>query len=390
MFSFRQTDQTRCPWHRVVMMVGLFVAVVIVLRIGSGVASLNPAWDEVPMHTEYRVVQNILAHNWALSSLFDFEDTKGPALFWAYAAWAEIFGDDIHSLRLFSNLLFILSAWPLTILAWRAGIRGWPLIVVGLLYILLPDVAVLGQLFMSEPLFLLGALWLLVVFITGVGDEVDPKRRFLSPFIFCVILSLLLHVRLHAVIYAGAIVLASTVHFGLKRSWPWWIASLIAGLTRVPLWLHWEGLVSPVYQDRYGLGIRFDSLTYTLIALLPCTFVMLCGVVIAMINQARDRRTDPPSELTPDESQGGIASAPFRSVLVGGVIIGLLLGVLAQPDLSRQVGDDGGRFLGMIATSMQPMLHRPTLLSLTITVSAMVGGGFSISIVMPREVLRIA
>jgi len=76
----------------------------------------------------------------------------------------------------------------------------------------------------------------------------------LGEFEHLVLLAILLHNRIHAVAFAGAICLTA---FGRDRlrSWPWWLACVLAGICRLPLWMRWGGLVSPEYQSMHGLGL---------------------------------------------------------------------------------------------------------------------------------------
>lgn len=335
----------------------LFVAVMLLVRFCTDISS-QPIWDEDYMYAENHVVQNIVDNNWSAKSMLDYEDTKGPVFFWIYAGWAELAGSDLDSLRLFSNILFILCAIPFVILARYAGLAGWRLLLAGIMFVLLPDLVVLSQLFMSEPLFIFGALWLLVIFICG-SESARPVKYLI---IYTILLSLMLHIRVHAVVYAGAIVLVASKRDGIIKSWSWWLATLIAGLSRVPLWLRWEGLVTPAFHDRYGLGFRLDSLTYLLIALLPVTTVMLA----AFLSGKRDRR-----------------SKQSYLIIFAGAGCGLVLGILSCPDIAREAGADGSRFMGPVASALQPLLDKGMWLNVVIAVLSALGGAALFCTIMP-------
>tara|TARA_Y100000591_G_scaffold201881_1_gene174671 strand:- start:80 stop:790 length:711 start_codon:yes stop_codon:yes gene_type:complete len=159
------------------------------------------------------------------------------------------------------------------------------------------------------------------------------------------------------------------------RSWPWWLASIIAGLLRVPLWIRWGGLVSPDYQNLHGLGLRLESLTYLGAALLPlvgifllvflwryrwCRWWLLCplgallGLVLAMV--AMPDLTIPAGEvdlsLRHDRYQGVIATTvlmlggggPASSFLLGlACVLGLAsLGAFAALAFELDVEDAVG------------------------------------------------
>jgi len=143
-----------------------------------------------------------------------------------------------------------------------------------------------------------------------------------------VLLSILLHSRVHAVATAGALCLVALEREG-ARSWPWWLACLLAGLSRIPLWIRWGGLVSPEYQSMHGLGMGLDGSAYLLAALLPWTAVFV-GPLLT------DRRW-----------------RERLAVPVVGAVLGTFLLALATPDLGERMtfGEKTPlRYLGMTAT----------------------------------------
>ncbi|NOG52741.1 MAG: hypothetical protein HND57_00160 [Planctomycetes bacterium] len=233
-------------------------------------------WDESYM---VPVVQEIIRDNWSHASMLDYQDTKGPVLFWAYAAWGQVCGSEASSLRSLSMLLATLCAWPAALIAWRVWRyteqtyrqKAWLTVLSVALIWLLPYQPVLSQLFMSEPLFNLLSLWAVACAIIGFERQTDPKRHALPwalTVAYTLVLVLLVHVRVQAVVIAGAVCLTAVLTVGIRGSACWWMASAIAGLSRIPLWLRWDGLVSPEFQDRYGLGFRLDALTYVVVAAL--------------------------------------------------------------------------------------------------------------------------
>ena len=107
----------------------------------------------------------------------------------------------------------------------------------------LPFEAVLAQLVMGESSYVLGVALMLAVVVWGSATRTDDppgrERRFLGPFLYALVLVVLLHSRIHVVPIAGGVCLALFCRDGF-RSWPWWVASIIAGLLRIPLWVRWR------------------------------------------------------------------------------------------------------------------------------------------------------
>ncbi|MBL1219021.1 MAG: hypothetical protein D8M59_16190 [Planctomycetes bacterium] len=294
-------------------------------------------WDESYM---VPVVQEIIRDNWSHASMLDYQDTKGPVLFWAYAAWGQVCGSEASSLRSLSMLLATLCAWPAALIAWRVWRyteqtyrqKAWLTVLSVALIWLLPYQPVLSQLFMSEPLFNLLSLWAVACAIIGFERQTDPKRHALPwalTVAYTLVLVLLVHVRVQAVVIAGAVCLTAVLTVGIRGSACWWMASAIAGLSRIPLWLRWDGLVSPEFQDRYGLGFRLDALTYVVVALLPISAVFL---------------------WLPERQ------SVKRTLAVAGAaaVFGALLGFAAQPDLA--LTSDSGRYMGLVATFFRDYL----------------------------------
>ncbi len=332
--------------NSVLIAVAITLVASLTLRFGTNIAALGPTWDEPFMQ---RVVESIVTDGWTVENTIDYQDTKGPSFFWTYAALGQLMGAGIDDLRLMTLAMFILTGVPLGLIAARCGLSSRQIGGAAALYVLLPYNAILGQMFMSEPSFMLGSMFLLVIFVWGFGNDFRSQRRAAGPIAFGLLLSILLHHRIHAVAFAGAAVLVSFER-DRWRSWPWWLACLAAGLTRLPLYLRWDGLVSPEYQDRLGIGLRLDSLTYLAISLLPCTVVLLWP---ALMDRSFRR---------------------WRRWIAAAAVLGLAFGVLAVPDLSLTAQDGRARYLGMVATALRPLQTGPVLL---VAIAALSTIGFS-------------
>lgn len=365
------------------------VVVAIAMRLASGAGSSGPRFDEQWIVTP---IVDLVVDGWSVETAIDFEETKGPGLIWTYAVWGSLLdvgsgvdGDDaapLGPLRLFTMVWFVLGALPLLMLARWAGVRGAGVVGVAALYVLLPQNAVLGQLLMSESIFIAGSLAMLAVFVWSV-DGVSSRRtttwldtpdwsdgrsgprglvepdqgprglgahqRLIGPVVVGLLLVWLLHTRIHAVAFAGAICVVATVRDG-RRSWPWWLACALAGLSRIPLALRWGGLVSPMYREMHQLGgedetVVLANVTYLLAALVPLTGVFLI------------RRWGVAARAS-DGAVGALADR--RWMPIAGAVAGALLGLLASPALAGRLpapplwaerAPDGiVRYLGAAAT----------------------------------------
>ena len=313
----------------------LVLAVGLALRHGTNVLDKGAFFDEgntrVPIDT-------LVADGWSVSRAIDFEETKGPAMIWTYAVWGSVLGGDLNSLRLLSVLFFILGVVPLLLICQRCGMRGPQLPLAAGLYVLLPYNAALAQLLMSESSFVLGSLCLMYLFTWGFGTTPDTQRRVLGPVLFGVMLSILLHHRIHAVAFAGGACLVAFER-DRERSWPWWLACVAAGLSRVPLWIRWGGLVSPDYQGAHDLGFGLESVTYLAAAFAPVTAVFLWPA----LTDARHRTR--------------------RWMVWVGAATGLGLGLLASPSMAQTLAyldKEPRRFLGTVNSAMQTVSSAPT------------------------------
>ncbi len=288
----------------------LFIVVfAFVLRGVTNITARGPIFDE---RWITRPIADLIRNGWSIDRAIDFQETKGPALIWPYAVGGAMLIDDpkevagpdapaggkrgrapeawdppiiggpvpappqmLSALRLISILCFALAVIPLLILASACGIRGPPLLLVTVLFALLPQLAILGQLVMGEISFVLIALVMLAVVAWGCGVGNGTRHPVAGPVLYAILLAVLLHSRVHAAPFAVAVALA-TFQRESWRSWPWWVASLAGGLLRLPLWVRWGGPVSSDFQQLHGVGLRLESLTYLAAAMvLPLGIFLL-------------------------------------------------------------------------------------------------------------------
>ncbi len=307
---------------------GVLAAVAAGLRLATHVADRPAIWDEKRMSP---VIEALTERGWTVETAIDYQDTKGPAFFWLYGAAAEITGPDVTRLRPLSAALFALCGIPLGLVAARCGVRGWSVALLAFLWALLPYNAVLGQLFMSEPSFMLGGLALGAVFMWGVGDLRHAGHPVAGPILFGALVAVLLHHRVHAVAWALAAVLVAVARLGPRGAWPWLAACAAAGASRLPLYLRWGGFVSGDYQERLGLGLSPESLVYLAATLAPVTAVLTVPIVTSALRRRRWRAV------------AGVSAA---------AVAGLVLGLVAAPDISETALDGKPRFDGMVATTV--------------------------------------
>ena len=332
------------------------------LRWGTQVADRGHVFDE---RWITRPIAEIIRNGWTVDTAIDFQETKGPGLIWPYAAAGaalvtdplEVAADDsptggrggadrdvwssptkggplpappgmLAALRLVSVLCFVLSAVPLLVVTSRCGVRGPPLLVAIVMLALLPQFVVFGQIVMGEASFVLLTLLMVLVVLWGLGFGNATRRRIAGPVLYGLCLVLLLHSRPHAAAWGAAVCLAAFSRESW-RSWPWWVATLAAGLLRLPLWWRWGGLVSSDFQNLHGMGVRLESVTYLTAALAPLLGVLLVGWLLRSARQG-------------------------TGWVIGGLACGAVLAVLApvQPalpgtlDLTAQLD----RYQGMVAT----------------------------------------
>lgn len=336
-------------WLWIIASILTVIVLAVGLRYGTRILSFGPTFDE-----RFTIVPigDLITQGWSIKTAIDFEETKGPTLIWSYALMSKLIGRELNDLRLISIIWICLSIWPLLQIAWWCGLRRWKLWLAALLYLLLPYNLVLGELVMSEPLFMLNALLLMLAFMWGLDIDGGRGHPVAGPVLFAVLLSMALHNRVHAVAFAGAACMIALERDGL-RSWPWWTACLIGGVSRVPLWMHWGGLVSPAYQSMHGLGFSPQSMTYLAAALAPWTGLLLWPALMR-----RDIR------------------AGARWLVAAGAMVGLVLAWLAPVDYRQTLPFDeveNARFLGLTATGVRMISADPVMQRVLTTILAMVG-----------------
>lgn len=318
------------------------------LRYGTAILSLSDVRDEALMKEP---IDDILEKGWSVETAIDYQEVKGPIFFWCYAVGAEVFGGDMNGLRMVSVLFYIASAVPFLLILRRCGGHGVLLLAGAGLYVLLPYNSIVGQLLMSEPSFIFFAMWLMWIFIWGFDTAPERGHPILGPVLFAVVLSVLLHHRPHAAAFAGAAVLVAFERDGFK-SWRWWLAGAIAGLSRLPLWHRWGGLVTSDYQEIFDLGLRIECQTYLLAAILPATAVFLWPAMVEASNRTR------------------------RWWIAVGGGVGLLLALFAQPDLHAMVGTAKPQqeYAGVVKTALNTLLPVGTTQQITLGALATLGG----------------
>lgn len=344
----------------------LTVAIALGLRCGTNVLKKPAIFDEPYIAAP---VFDLLQQGWSVRTAIDFQETKGPGLIWPYAAIGEAVGSRLNDLRLISAAFFALGVVPLLAIARRCGVRGAGLIVVAALYALLPYHAVLGQMMMSEPSFValsLAACWLFFAGQPrertgdGIASSQQPRRlrehsvaRIAATAAFAIVLCILLHNRVHALALAAGVCLTAWQAAGLRGAMPWALACVIAGLSRIPLWLRWGGLVSPRFQDVHGLGVSIAGQTYLLAAFAP-----LVAIFIWPAMAREDCRTR-------------------RWMVILGGLVGLALSLLAMPELGQTMRFEDlvvSQYAGIIATAVRSMSDQIVVQSMALGVLAIVGG----------------
>ncbi len=349
--TFRIRENARCLGigFLVILLAGLGA------RWGTNVLAKDTVRDEHLMRVP---IDDILHRGWSIETAIDYQEVKGPTFYWSYALACQLIGDSINHMRLVSVLFFIGSGVAVLLIASWCGMSGWRLPAVAALYVLLPYNLPQGQLLMSEPSFLFFAGLTMLAFVWGFGATPGEEKRLWGPVLFAIALSVLLHHRPHAIAFAGAAALVSLGRDGV-RCWPWWLACFAAGVSRLPLWARWGGLVTSDYQGVFGLGVCSDCMTYLLMALLPVTFVFLWPA----LSQRELRRT--------------------WWWTAGGAIAGLALGIIALPDLEARLeftiqstGEvvDCAAFAGILATAVKSVGAEGVLRSLLIALLSGVGG----------------
>ena len=341
-----QPTTTARPWFAGAVLLVLVAG--IALRYATNVLDKGPVYDEQYIR---QPIDDLLALGWSVETAIDFTETKGPTLIWVYALAGRVVGAELNDLRLVSVFFFVTGVVPLLLICRACGLSGPRLPLVAAFYVLLPRTAALGQLVMSEPSFIWWSLWLLWAFVWGFGHSSGTQRSVAGPVLVGVLLAILLHLRVHAVAFAAAMVLVAFER-DRWRSWPWWTACAVAGLSRVPLISRWGGLVSPEYQGAHSLGANPASVTYLAAALVPMMAVLLWPGLL-------DRR-----------------SAPRRWMIAAGAGVGLVLAVAARPSFTETLtvlDMQVKRYLGLVELSLRRIDLTPWLAVVMLGVLAVVG-----------------
>jgi len=256
-------EQTNVPW--ILGAVFLVLVVLFGLRWSSSILSKGATFDEkyitVPINT-------LINEGWSVETAIDYQETKGPAMIWTYAFFGKLLGGSLNDLRLVSVWSSIFAMGVLAWIASLCGIRHRGLYLVAIGWLLLPYNLVFSEIVMGELSFQLLELLAIACFIWGVARRTSNLKQYIAPILYCVVVAIALHSRIHVVAIAGAVCVSATLLLG-RRSWPWWLASLVAGLLRIPLWIRWDGLVGTDYQALHGLGFRLESLSYLAAAMVP-------------------------------------------------------------------------------------------------------------------------
>lgn len=350
-------------WFTLAMM--LVIAAGFALRHGTNVLNIDNVRDEYKMKVP---IDNIVEKGWSIDTAINYQEVKGPAFFWPYAAGGQLLGHDIYNLRLISLLFFIGGAIPLLLIAMRCGVNGWTLIVVALMYALLPYNAMTSQLLFSEPSFNFFGLWMLWAFVRNIQTFKHPNVHIRPDslnawmigrlIVFTILLAILLHHRPQAIALAMAVVLVAFERDGV-RAWPWILACIIAGLLRIPLWLHWGGLVTSEYQGLFGFGFRLETLTYLLAAMTPMIAIFLWPALTD--ERCRSRRW---------------------WLWIGGAI-GLAIGQFFTPDLAAKsvyhmeaagAMQSQPYYMGTVATGVKTLLSASLTQHIAIVLLAGLGG----------------
>ena len=325
----------------------ILVAVVLFgIRWSSGILSKGPVFDEKYITVP---IQNLIDDGWSIERAIDFEETKGPAMIWPYAVVGKLFGGTLNDLRLVSVWCSIIGLALLSWIAVRSAVYRKSLYLVALGWLLLPYNIVFSELVMGEISFLLLSLLAVVAFVWGLEENSPKSRRFIAPIFYGIAVALALHSRIHVVALAGGICFTAFALQG-RRSWPWWAASIIAGMLRIPLWIRWDGLVSPEYQSLHGLGFRLESVSYLAAALVPFVAVFLIT---------------------------GWQTAKSKACIVGAFILGVLLVIHWMPDLvvpeTIDFVNHTERFQGIAATITNKVSANVNIQQATLAILAGIG-----------------
>lgn len=341
-------SSTKHDWSWMFTSVLFVTVVLVVVRFSTTILQTGPVFDEQYITVP---INNIIEQGWSVETAIDFEETKGPAMIWPYAVLGDLFGGSLNSLRLVSVLSSIACMAVLAFIASLCGVRRIGHLAVAIGWLLLPYTLVFSEIVMGEVSFVLLELLAVAVYLNYIRNQSKHKNRFLAPIIFGLIVAIALHSRIHIIAVVGAVCVVEFLRSGL-RSWPWWVVGATAGLLRIPLWIRWEGLVSPKYQNLHGLGFRLESLSYLAAALSPL-------VGIFAIHAWRQKE--------------------HRKWIIAFGIFGFALVLLVMPDLripeTIDYDSQTARFQGVVSTAIRLVSSNLGVQQLLLAALAAVGLG---------------
>jgi hypothetical protein len=320
----------------------LFVALVLLgVRFSSSILQSGYVFDEQYITTP---INDLIEQGWSVQTAIDFEETKGPAMIWPYAFFGELMGGSLNALRMVSVLSSIACMAVIAFIASICGVRRSGHLAVAAGWLLLPYTLVFSEIVMGEISFILIELLIVAVYLHARNHS-----NLYLPILFGLLVAVALHSRIHVVALVGGICIVALLRNGI-RSWPWWVAGAVAGLLRIPLWIRWEGLVSPKYQNLHGFGFRIESLSYLIAALAP--FV---GIFAVYAWRKQDN----------------------HKWLFGAAAVGALLVFVAAPDLfvpsTIDYDNPTQRFQGVVGTAVKLVTGDPTFQKILLALFAAVG-----------------
>ncbi|MDP7006182.1 MAG: hypothetical protein QF718_08245 [Phycisphaerales bacterium] len=329
---------------------GAILLVIIVLsglRWFSGITNKGVVFDEKYITVP---INNLIEQGWSVETAIDFQETKGPAMIWPYAFFGKILGGSLNDLRLVSVWCSVLGLAILIWIAVRCSLYRKSLMLVALGWLLLPYNSVLSEIVMGEVSFLLLSLLAVGLFVWSLEEGASKSRKIIAPILYGLVVAVALHSRIHIVALTGGICFAAFALQG-KSSWPWWVASILAGLLRVPLWMRWGGLVSSDYQALHGLGFRLESLSYLAAAMVP--FVGIFAIE-------------------------GWRIAKSKVLIVISFVSGIMIVWVAMPDLSVPAIDyidpsSNERFQGIAASYVKSMSQSGGIRQFVLSILAGIG-----------------
>ena len=109
---------------------------------------------------------------WSVNTAIDFEETKGPAMIWPYAAFGKLLGGSLQDLRLVSIFASIFSCLILLAIASQSEIRKNSLLLVAIGWLLIPYNIVFSQIVMGEASYLLLAFFVVYAYYSFTSGKI--------------------------------------------------------------------------------------------------------------------------------------------------------------------------------------------------------------------------